>query len=118
MTLHTAYPELKIVVAHLGWPWVDECMALIAKYDNIHADLAYWGWFTPEENLRAIQRFGRLCGYDKLLFGSENSHTHMAVELMLGLKDEAERLGLEPISDEDMERIMWRNTARLWKIET
>ncbi len=111
------YPDLKIVVCHLGWPWVDECMALIARYENVHADLAYWGWFTPEENLRIIQRFGRLCGFDKLLFGSENSHTHMAVELMLGLRQEAERLGLEPIAEEDMEKILWKNTARLWKIE-
>jgi hypothetical protein len=30
------YPDLKIVVAHVGWPWVDECMALIAKWDNVH----------------------------------------------------------------------------------
>lgn len=113
------YPEMKMVVCHLGWPWVDECMALIAKYDNIHADLAYWGWFTPEENLRVIQRFGRLCGFDKLLFGSENSHTHMAVELMLGLSDEAARLGggIEAISPDDLDKVMWKNTARLWKID-
>ena len=98
---------------------MDECMALIAKYDNIHADLAYWGWFTPEENLRVIQRFGRLCGFDKLLFGSENSHTHMAVELMLGLNDEAARPGggIEPISPDDLDKVMWKNTARLWKID-
>lgn len=112
------YPGLKVVVCHLGWPWVDECMALIAKYENVHADLAYWGWFTPEENLRTILRFGRLCGYDKLLFGSENSHTHMAVELMMGLGEEADRLGLPRIPDGGFEQIMGKNTARLWKIQT
>ena len=64
-----------------------------------------------------IQRFGRLCGFDKLLFGSENSHTHMAVELMLGLNDEAARLGIGPISPDDLDKVMWKNTARLWKID-
>ena len=111
------YPELKMVVCHLAWPWVEECMALISRYENIHADLAFWGRFTPEENLRAIQRFGRFCGYKKLLFGSENSHTEMAVEMMLGLNDLAERLGLPQISQEDLNKVLGENTARLWKID-
>jgi uncharacterized protein len=112
------YPELKVVVSHLGWPWVEECMALIAKWENFHADIAYWGWFGPEETLRTIKKFGRLCGYDKLLFGSENSHTHMAAKMILGLDDVAEASGIEPVGKDDLDKILWRNAARLWKIDT
>jgi predicted TIM-barrel fold metal-dependent hydrolase len=111
------YPQLKVVVSHLGWPWVEECMALVAKWDNFHADIAYWGWFGPEETLKTIKKFGRLCGYDKLLFGSENSHTHMAAKMMLGLNEVATKIGIEPIAPADLDKIMWRNTVRLWKIE-
>jgi predicted TIM-barrel fold metal-dependent hydrolase len=112
------FPELKVVVAHMGWPWVDECMALIAKWENFHADIAYWGWFEPEFVLRKLKTFGTICGYDKLVFGSENSHTHMAPQMMRDLNKLAGKLAIDPISDADMEKIMWRNAARLWKIDT
>lgn len=29
----------------------------------------------------------------------------------------ADRLGLEPIAPEDLDKILWKNTARLWRIE-
>jgi predicted TIM-barrel fold metal-dependent hydrolase len=29
----------------------------------------------------------------------------------------AKKLGVDPISPENMEKIMWKNTARLWKID-
>ena len=112
------YPELKVVIAHVAWPWVEECIALIAKWETMHVDLAYWGWFGTEDVLKTVTRIGRLCGYDRVLFGSENSHTHMAPKMMADLNPLAEKLGMPTISAPDMEKIMWRNTARLWKIDT
>lgn len=32
------FPKLNIVIAHLGWPWVLDCVALALKYPNIHLD--------------------------------------------------------------------------------
>jgi uncharacterized protein len=112
------FPELKVIVSHLGWPWTDECMALIAKWENFHADIAYWGWFGPEEVLKTIKKFGRLCGYDRLLFGSENSHTHMAPDMMRNINDVADKVGVDPVSQDDLDKMLWKNTARLWKIDT
>jgi predicted TIM-barrel fold metal-dependent hydrolase len=77
---------------------------------------AYLAWFGPEKVLGWLLDFGRICGYDRLLYGSENSHTTVAPGLMLGLNDVATRLGLPRVPDADMEKILWRNTARLWKI--
>lgn len=37
---------------------------------------------------------------------------------MRGLKATAEGLGLEPVAEADMDKIMWKNAARLWKIKT
>ena len=86
---------------HMGWT---PCLNAPMQCQPAHLldDVAYRGGFTPEENLKTIRRFGRPCGFDKLPFGPENSHTHMAVELMRGLTQEAGRLGVEPIADEDM----------------
>jgi hypothetical protein len=112
------YPELKIVVAHMGWPWVDECIALAAKWENVHADIAYWAWFDREFVFQSVTRFGQLCGYDKLLYGSENSHTDVGPSMMLGLNDVAKKLGKDSIPQSAMDQMLWRNTARLWKIDT
>jgi hypothetical protein len=38
--------------------------------------------------------------------------------MMRGLKGTAGQLGIEPIHDADIEKIMWKNAARLWKIES
>jgi predicted TIM-barrel fold metal-dependent hydrolase len=110
------FPDLKVVVAHVGWPWVDECISLLAKWENFHVDFAYWGWFGAETTFRTVKKIGELCGYEKMVFGSENSHTHMAPGMFLSFNDLASKLGIDPISEEDMEKIMWRNTARLWKL--
>ena len=36
-------PELKVQLAHLGWPWVDECIGVLNMEPNIHgSDPAQW----------------------------------------------------------------------------
>jgi microsomal dipeptidase-like Zn-dependent dipeptidase len=70
----------------------------------------------PEMTFQTVKRIGDLCGYDKLCFGSENSHTHMAVGMFQNFGEVAKKLGVDAISSENMEKIMWKNTARLWKI--
>jgi predicted TIM-barrel fold metal-dependent hydrolase len=45
-------PELKVQLAHLGWPWVDECIAVLDMESNIHgSDPNKW-------QLRADLSFG------------------------------------------------------------
>ncbi|HAF63178.1 MAG TPA: amidohydrolase [Anaerolineaceae bacterium] len=34
------YPQLRICLAHFGWPWVKETAALLLKYPNIYTDTA------------------------------------------------------------------------------
>ena len=110
------FPELKVIVAHMAWPWTEECMSLISRWENFHCDVAYWGWFGAERVLRKIRDFGDICGFDRLLYGSENSHTHMAPDMFRSFKTLAPKLGIKPITDEEMDLIMWKNTARLWKL--
>jgi predicted TIM-barrel fold metal-dependent hydrolase len=97
---------------------VDECIALAARWENVHADIAYWGWFDREFVYQNVTRFGRLCGYEKLLYGSENSHTEIGPEMMMSLNSVAEKMGKDPIPQSAMDLMLWKNTARLWKIDT
>ena len=113
-----SFPTLRIVVAHMGWPWIEECMALVAKWEHVHADIAYWGWFGPRKVFESLKLFGRLCGFDKVVYGSENAFTAFAPDMMRSLNKQAAIVRDDPIAQADMEKIMWKNAARLWKIDT
>lgn len=46
------YPRLHIVLAHLGWPWVTEAVALALKYPNVYLDTAALYFDNPPDFLR------------------------------------------------------------------
>jgi uncharacterized protein len=65
-----AYPDLKMVIAHLGHPWIEEAIVLIRKQPNLYADISAlhyrpWQFYN---GLVCAKEYGVL---DKLLFGSD-----------------------------------------------
>jgi uncharacterized protein len=36
------FPELKIVCAHFGWPWMEECFAVETRKPNVYVDISGW----------------------------------------------------------------------------
>lgn len=36
------FPELRIVMAHFGWPWTDEALAVVWRHQNVWLDLSGW----------------------------------------------------------------------------
>lgn len=73
------YPQLRINLAHFGFPWVLETAAIILKYPNVYADTACCYMDCPEQFFE--QLFFKLMGplwvehnlADKILFGSQQS---------------------------------------------
>jgi uncharacterized protein len=65
-----AFPDLKIVIAHLGYPWGGVVVALLRKHPNVYADcsaLTGRPWFLFNTLLNAYE-YGAL---DKVLLGSD-----------------------------------------------
>jgi len=63
-------PQLRMVIAHMGYPWTDECVVLLGKHPNVFADIAsliHRPWQAYNALLAAYQ-YGVI---DKLLFGSD-----------------------------------------------
>jgi uncharacterized protein len=46
------HPRLRIVLAHLAWPWVMEAVALALKYTNVHLDTSALYFDNPTDFLR------------------------------------------------------------------
>jgi predicted TIM-barrel fold metal-dependent hydrolase len=67
-------PTLRIVIAHLGYPWVEECVVFLGKHPNVFADISsllHRPWHAYNALLSAYQ-YGVM---DKLLFGSDFPYT-------------------------------------------
>lgn len=105
------FPELKIVLAHMGWPWIIEAVSLAMKYENIYLDLSNVYTGTPYEHLkhvlieavpkRIIERFV----FDKIIFGSD--YPRMEPGKII------EALKKLPLSDYVKTRILGRNATKV-----
>jgi len=49
-----AFPSLRIVIAHLGWPWVPEAVMLAIKHRTVYLDTSVLFSGTPTESLRHV----------------------------------------------------------------
>ena len=65
-----AFPDLKIVMAHIGHPWVRDTVSVIRKHPNVYADVSaiYTRPWMTYEALVMAHEWGAM---HKLLFGSD-----------------------------------------------
>lgn len=62
-------PKLKIVIAHMGYPWVNETLVMLAKHANVYAEIS-WVLHQPWQAYQALLSAYQCGVMDKLLFGS------------------------------------------------
>src|SRR5690606_24658615 len=63
-----AFPELRIISAHPGWPWHLENLAMVWHKSNVYLDLSGWApkYLPPE-----VVRYADTLISDRVLFGSD-----------------------------------------------
>jgi hypothetical protein len=63
-----AFPDIKIILAHPGWPWTDESLSMALHKPNVFIDLSGWSpkYFPPQIIRYANSQLGH-----KFLFGSD-----------------------------------------------
>ena len=66
--LAASFPELTIIAAHPGWPWVDEMTAVALHKGNVFWELSGWApkYFPPQLKVDIRSRLK-----EKILFGSD-----------------------------------------------
>lgn len=81
----TRFPEVKIIMAHLGHPYEGECIVTARKHPNVFADISalhYRPW-QLYQSLMLVQEYGV---WDKLLFGTDYPFTTVDATIA-GLRD-------------------------------
>ena len=65
-----AFPDLKIVLAHLAHPWQADCITVVRKHPNVWADLSAQ-FYRPYSFWQAMRLFYEWGCTEKILFGSD-----------------------------------------------
>ena len=111
------FPELKIIVAHLAYPWERELATLIWKQPNMYADISGFQDrpFNLYQNLVYFKEFDIL---DRLLFASDFPETTpgKAMDQLRNINRFAEGTELPKIPDRDIEALINTNAQRILKL--
>ena len=108
-----AFPELKIIMAHLGHPWQKECIVMARKHPNVYMELSgnfYRPWFFYQALLFALN-WGQT---HKILFGSDWPITTPR-ETIEGLNkvNQFAKSGLPEIPQAVIDSIIYRDSLKL-----
>ena len=113
------FPDMRIIVAQLGYPWTEETIALLAKHSNVHADISglmVRPWHAYNALLSAYQA-GVM---DRLLFGSNFPYASPAgcIESLYSINQFCHGTNLPTIPREQLRQIVERDALELLGIES
>lgn len=112
------FPDLRIVISHMGYPWIDETVVLLAKHTCVYADIAglhHRQWLSYNALMTALE-YGVM---DKLLFASDFPHRSPAecIEALYSINQVSHGTTLRSIPREQLRGIVERNALKLLGIE-
>lgn len=98
------FPELNIVGAHTGWPWVEEMIALAWKHTNVYVGIDA---HMPKYLEPSLLQFLKGRGKDKVLYGTNGPLGFTHAETM----KQIDELGLKP---EVKQKLIRENALRIF----
>jgi predicted TIM-barrel fold metal-dependent hydrolase len=109
-----AFPDLKIIMAHIGHPWQADTIVVIRKHPNVYADISaqfYRPW-SMYNALRLATEWGVL---HKLLFGSDYpiATPQETIDGTMRVNDILQGTNLPRVPEEELDAIVHRNSLEL-----
>ena len=109
-----AFPDLKMILAHISHPWQTSAIAVIRKHPNVYADVSglfYRPW-SFYNGMRLAEEWGVL---HKLLFGSDFplTTTQESLDALRNPNQAIAGSGLPRISEAALEEIIHRDSLSL-----
>ena len=108
------FPELKMIIAHLGHPWHGECVSVIRKNPNVYADMSALG-SRPWQFYNAMMNVVEYGVSHKVFFGSDYCFftTGQTIESFRNINHLTEGTNLPKIPEDVIESIIHRNTPEI-----
>ncbi|MBI3838762.1 MAG: amidohydrolase [Planctomycetia bacterium] len=108
------FPDVKIIMAHLGHPYEGECVVVIRKHPNVYADISalHYRPFQLYHSLMLVQEYGV---WHKLLFGSDYPFTTVraSVDGLRSLNAQVEGTSLPRLDARAIESLIHRESFAL-----
>jgi predicted TIM-barrel fold metal-dependent hydrolase len=108
------FPTLRMVIAQLGQPWVDETICMLGKHEHVYADVS--GMLgRPWQAYNALVTAHQHGVIDRLLFGSDFPYTSAAecIEALYSINQIAQGTNLPVVPREALRGIVERDTLNL-----
>jgi len=103
------FPELRVIIAHAGYPWVEETIMVGLYAENVFADISTLNQVETVLGypvmVPALHRLFLSLGSGRIVFGSDG---------VFNMSEIAEAVkGADFLSDADKENILWKNAAAI-----
>ena len=112
------FPEVKIVMAHLGHPYEGECVVVVRKHPNVYADISaiHYRPFQLYHSLMLVQEYGV---WDKILFGTDYPFTTVDASLhgLRSLNNMLEGTALPRLDADQIEAVIYRDSLKIMGLE-
>ena len=107
------HPKLRLYLENAGYPFVEETVALLSRYPEVHADLSAITWIMPREAFHDyLYRLMREGLGKRLMFGSDQMQWPEVIGVAI------ESIETAPFLTEDEKRdIFYNNAARFLRLE-
>ena len=107
-------PDLKMIIAHMGYPWVNETVVLLAKHPNVFAEIS-WVLSHPWQAYQALIAACDCGVTEKLLFGSgfPCAVAAQCIETLYSINHLCHGTDLPTIPREQLRGIVERDTLAL-----
>ncbi|PZR26932.1 MAG: hypothetical protein DI535_12195 [Citrobacter freundii] len=84
------YPKLKVMLMHMGFPFLEETKAILNVYPQVSVDISVIDWAVPTEEFYSYLRSLLIAGFgDRLMYGSDQMIWEDAIEISINKIEKA-----------------------------
>lgn len=106
------HPNMKAFLAHAGWPYISETIAMMYIYPDLYADIGVLAWVLPTKAFHSALNQLMDAGFgERLLFGSDQMMWPEAIGLSIKTIQETPFL-----TEQNKRDIFYNNAARFLEL--
>jgi predicted TIM-barrel fold metal-dependent hydrolase len=109
------FPDLKVIMAHVGHPWFEECIVIARKQPNVYADVSALH-YRPWQYYNILITAQEYRTADKLYFGTDFPFAGVeeSIEGLTSINRLVQGTGLPAVSDETINGILHADPLANW----
>ncbi|MGE5532255.1 MAG: amidohydrolase family protein, partial [Bacteroidota bacterium] len=110
------FPGLRFALAHISWPWTDECIALFGHFRSAagHRGNESGMWIdtsrgTPDDwRLDALRKAVGFCGTNRLMYGTDTHPNTLGKSAPIHIGKDVDLLrGQIGVTEEQLQEFFW-----------